>query len=135
MTSCQGCGTDLLSLDRFCKNCGAPVAASVEDLADTRPFDPSAPSVATAHTGSLDSGSLRYASAPCTYPIAQSSAPLSQTQLFIKNLLHHKVFWLLAIFLLLLFIGTGAIVGRETIRARRAPRRSSTTGRPTAPSS
>ena len=122
MTSCQGCGTDLLSQDRFCKNCGAPVAASVEDLADTRPFDPSAPAVATAHTGALDPTSPRYASVASTYPIAQSSAPLSQTRLFIKNLLDHKVLWLLGIFLLLLFIGTGAIVGRDAIRARRAQR-------------
>ena len=122
MTNCQGCGTDLLSQDRFCKNCGAPVAASVEDLADTRPFDPSVPVGATVLTGSLDPNSPRYASAPSTYPIAQSSGPLSQTRWFIRTLLERKLFWLLAVFLLLLFIATGATVGREAIRARRAQR-------------
>ena len=121
MTNCQGCGTDLFSQDHFCKNCGAPVAASVEDLADTRRFDPSV-QVASAQTGSLDPNSPRYSAAPSTYPIAQSSGPLSLTQSFIKSLLERKVFWLLACFLLLLFIGTGAIVGREAVRARRAQR-------------
>ena len=122
MTSCQGCGTDLPNQDRFCKNCGAPVAASVEDLADTRPFDPSVPAAATADTGSLDPNSPRYTPAPSTYPLAQSSAPLHPIQSFIKNLLERKVFWLLASFLLLLFIGTGVTIGREAVRARRAQR-------------
>lgn len=122
MTNCQGCGADILSQDRFCKNCGAPVAASVEDLADTRPFDPASPVVATANTGSLDPNSPLYAPAPATYPLAQGSAPLHQTQSFIKSLFQRKVFWLLALFLLFLFIGTGAVIGREAVRARRAHR-------------
>jgi len=122
MASCQGCGTDLLSQDRFCKNCGAPVAASVEDLADTRPFDPSAPRVATVPTGSLDPGSPRYAHAASTYPMPQSSSPLHHPFSFIRNLFGQKMFLLLGSFLLLLFIGTGAIVGREVVRARRAQR-------------
>ena len=123
MTNCQGCGTELLSQDRFCKNCGAPVAASVEDLADTRPFDPSVPRVATAPTGSLDPSSPRYAqAASSTYPMAQSSAPLHKPFSFIRNLLGHKMFLLLGAFLLLLFLGTGAIVSREIVRARRAQR-------------
>ena len=120
MTNCQGCGTELFSQDHFCKNCGAPVAVSVEDLADTRPFDPSV-QVAAAKTGALDP-SLRYSPSPSTYPIAQSSGSLSLTQSFIKSLLERKVFWLLACFLLLLFIGTGVTVGREAVRARRAQR-------------
>lgn len=122
MTNCQGCGTDLLSQDRFCKNCGAPAAASVEDLADTRPFDPASPAVATAHTGSLDPNSPLYAPASATYPMAQGSAPLHQTQSFIKNLLQRKLVWLLALFLLFLFIGTGVTIGREAVRARRSHR-------------
>ena len=122
MTNCQGCGIEILSQDRFCKNCGAPVAASVEDLADTRPFDPSAPVVATAHTGSLDPNSPRYAPTSSTYPMAQASAPLHQNQSFIKNLLQRKLVWLLALLLLFLFIGTGVTIGREAVRARRAHR-------------
>jgi membrane-associated protease RseP (regulator of RpoE activity) len=119
MTNCQACGTEILGLDRFCKNCGAPVAASVEDLADTKRFDPSAP---TAPTGSLDQNSPLYTTAPAVYPLVQGSAALNPTQSFIKNLLHRKLVWLLAAFLLFLFIGTGATVGREVIRSRRAYR-------------
>lgn len=121
MTNCQGCGTEILSQDRFCKNCGAPSAASIEDLADTRRFDPSAPVAATA-TGSLDSNDPLYAAAPATYPLAPGSAPLPKTPSFIKDLLQRKLFWLLASFLLILFIGTGATIGREVVRARRAHR-------------
>lgn len=120
MTNCQGCGIEILSQDRFCKNCGAPVAASVEDLADTRPFDPSAPAVATAHTGSLDPNSPLYLPTSATYPMAHASAPLHHS--FIKNLVQRKLFWLLAFFLLFLFIGTGVTIGREAVRARRAHR-------------
>jgi len=122
MTNCQGCGIEILSQDRFCKNCGAPVAASVEDLADTRPFDPSAPVVATAHTGSLDPNSPRYTPTSAAYPMPQASAPLYQNQSFIKNLLQRKLVWLLALLLLFLFIGTGVTIGREAVRARRAHR-------------
>ncbi len=122
MTNCQGCGTDLLTQDRFCKNCGAPVAAFIEDLADTRPFDPSAPVVATAHTGSLDPDSPLYAPTSATYPMARGSSPLQQAQSYIKDLIQRKLFWLLAVFLLALFIGTGATIGREMVHARRARR-------------
>lgn len=122
MASCQGCNADLSGQDRFCKNCGAPVAVSFEDLADTRPFDPSAQTVVGAPTGSLDTDSPRFVPAASTYPLAQSSAPLSLTQTFIKHLLERKLFWLLGTFILLLFLGTGAIIGREAVRARRAHR-------------
>jgi len=119
MANCQGCGTELLSQDHFCKNCGAPVAASVEDLADTRRFDPSAP--ATGRTGSLDPNSPLYVPAPSTHPFAQSTPP-HQIRSFINNLIHRKLFLLLAFFLLSLFVGTGVIVGRDAVRARRARR-------------
>lgn len=116
MTNCPACGTEILGQDRFCKNCGAPAAASVEDLADTKRFDPSAP---RAHTGSLDPNSPLYATAPATYPLSQGPPSFIQNQSFIKNLLHRKLIWLLAIFLLFLFVGTGVTIGREAVRSRR----------------
>jgi membrane-associated protease RseP (regulator of RpoE activity) len=122
MTNCQGCGADILNQDRFCKNCGAPVAASVEDLADTRPFDPAAPVVAAASTGSLDQYGPQYTPAAAPYSPPLSSAPLPRTQSFIKNLLQRKLYLLLALFLLFLFIGTGAVIGRDVVRARRSQR-------------
>ena len=121
MTNCQACGNEILSQDRFCKNCGAPVAASVEDLADTHRFDPSAPAVATASTGSLDPRSPFYIAAAATYPIPRGSPP-SQTASFIKNLLKRNAFWLIAFVLVFVFAGTGLVVGRDVIRERRAER-------------
>ena len=119
MTNCQGCGTELLSQDHFCKNCGAPVAASIEDLEDTRRFDPSASAVTT---GSLDQKGPLYVPAPATHPFAQGSTPASQMQSFIKSLIHRKLFWLLAFFLLTLFTATGVTIGRDMVRARRMRR-------------
>lgn len=122
MTNCQACGTMIVGQDRFCKNCGAPMAASIEDLADTRPFDPSASAGTTAHTGSLDSNSPLYGPAPTTYPLAAGSATLVQTQSFVRSLVQRKLFWLLAFLMLFLFISTGVIIGRDAVRARRAHR-------------
>ena len=122
MTNCQGCGTDLLSQDRFCKNCGAPVAASVEDLADTRPFDPSAPVVRDRVTPDR--------SIQTVLDTYRRLRPIRSRR--VRRHLHDSVvhkeparaksFWLLALFLLLLFIGTGVTIGREAVRARRAQR-------------
>jgi len=119
MTNCQGCGTEIQSQDRFCKNCGAPMAVSVEDLSDTRRFDPSA-RVTT--TGSLDQNNVQYVPGAATFPLFPNSAALRQTQSFIKNLIHRKLFWLVAFLVLSLFVGTGVIMGRDAIRASRAHR-------------
>src|SRR5262245_15364810 len=119
MTNCQGCGTESQSQDRCCKNCGATMAVSVEDLSDTRRFDPSA-RVTT--TGSLDQNNVQYVPGAATFPLFPDSAALRQTQSFIKNLIHRKLFWLVAFLVLSLFVGTGVIMGRDAIRVRRAPR-------------
>jgi S1-C subfamily serine protease len=95
------------------------MSASVEDLADTKRFDPSAP---TTNTGSLDSNGPLFVAAPATFPLAQGSSSSLPARSFIKSLLHRKLIWLLAIFLLFLFIGTGVTVGREVVRSRRARR-------------
>ncbi|HSB11143.1 MAG TPA: PDZ domain-containing protein [Blastocatellia bacterium] len=114
MTNCQGCGTEILRSDRFCKNCGAPVAASVEDLADTHRFDNTAPAVAGASPESF--------TASTTFPLMQASTPLSRSSSAIKNLLHRHLIWLIALVLVFVFIGGGTIIGRDAARARRAER-------------
>lgn len=121
MANCQGCGTDIQDQDRFCKSCGAPAAASIEDLSDTKRFDPYS-SVATASTGSVDPKSPVFTAAPTTYPLVTGSSPLPTVQSFIKKLLERKLLLVLAAFLLFLFLGTGASVGREMIRNRRLRR-------------
>jgi zinc-ribbon domain len=119
MTNCPACGTDIVSQDRFCKNCGAPAAASVEDLADTKRFDPSA---STVKTGALDPQSPLYATAPANYPLEATSGYLPRARSFIKDLLHRKLILLMASLLLFLFIGTGLTIGREMVRSRRLRR-------------
>jgi len=119
MTNCQACGTDILGQDRFCKGCGAPIAASVEDLADTRRFDPSS---ATVHTGSLDPESPLYSPAPATFPITKGSSPLNKSQAFIQKLFHNKLAWLLVLVMAFLFVGTGLTIAREAVHARRINR-------------
>jgi membrane-associated protease RseP (regulator of RpoE activity) len=121
MTNCQACGAEIPSNDRFCKNCGAPAAASVEDLADTARFDPSAPAVATAKTGALDPSGAFYIPANATYPMPQAP-PSVQTLSVIRNLLKRNTVWLVAFLLVFLFAGTGLVIGRDVIRARRAAR-------------
>jgi len=118
MANCQGCGTDIHDQDRFCKNCGAPAAASIEDLSDTKRFDPYS-SVATADAGSVDGKAPIFTAAPTTYPLVTGSSPLPTVQSFIKKLLERKLLLVLAAFLLFLFIGTGASIGRQMIRERR----------------
>jgi len=114
MTNCQSCGTSILDVDRFCKNCGAPAAASVEDLADTHRFE----------------GRVREASSPVsdvyvagtTYPLAKGSSPLSFTRSFIATLLQRKAISLLVLVLLFVFVGGGITIARDAARARRAAR-------------
>lgn len=114
MTNCQACGTEILGSDRFCKNCGAPMAASVEDLADTHRFDGRAPAVVTASPETF--------AASTTYPLTHASAPLSKWSSVINNLLHRNFIWLIALVLLFVFIGGGITIGRDVVRARRAQR-------------
>ena len=61
MTNCQACGTEIIGRDRFCRNCGVPVAVSVVDLDDTRRFNPAAP------PGSQDPANAFY-TPPAAYP-------------------------------------------------------------------
>lgn len=120
MTICQACSTEIFSQDRFCKNCGAPAAASVEDLADTHRFDPPSNASAPAHTGSLDPNSPFFVAAPTAYPLPRASS--LQTRSFIRNLLKRNVVWVVAFVLLFLFVGSGLVIGRDVVRAHRAQR-------------
>jgi membrane-associated protease RseP (regulator of RpoE activity) len=122
MTNCQACGTEILHQDRFCKNCGAPAAVSVEDLADTRQFDPSVRAAAAVNTGSLDPGSSFSFPGAATYPMAQASPPSTHIASQIKNLLQRNIVWLVVFMLLFLFVGTGLVIGRGAMRARREER-------------
>src|SRR5262245_53320062 len=96
MTICQACSVEILSQDRYCKNCGAPCAASVEDLADTRRFDPSAPTLATASPN--DAGSTVFG-VPSTFPLAQGAGAVSRTASALKKQVQKNPIWIIAFLL------------------------------------
>ena len=125
MTKCHSCATDMLSTERFCRNCGAPSAVQIEDLAETREFEPAYSSVAAANAGQHASERQFFAPASNTYPLPPGSDPSLQTASLIKGfqkLAAKKIVWLLAFLLLLVFIPSGLAIGRSVIRSRRAAR-------------
>ena len=122
MTNCQACATEILGRERFCRNCGAPVAVLIEDLADTNKFESAAPPLATAHAGISGASGRFYTGASTAYPLAQSSGFLSQTVRSIKNLLRRKIVWPLVFLLVSIFVVSGLAIGRGMVRSRRAHR-------------
>ncbi len=118
MTICNACSTEIIGRDRFCRNCGAPVAASVADLEDTYRFNPAGPPSTTAQTDPTN----RFYSPPAGHVAAQGSAPLSQTASLIRKLLKRKAVWLLALVLLTVFVGAGIGFFRSVKRDRQIAR-------------
>src|SRR6266540_1421268 len=43
MAICRACSSEIIGSDRYCRNCGVPVAPVVAEFDDTRRFNPSAP--------------------------------------------------------------------------------------------
>jgi len=111
MTNCQACGTEIIGRDRFCRNCGVPVAVSVVDLDDTRRFNPAAP------PGSQDPANAFY-TPPAAYPGAQASVPSCQTGKISKKLFQRKLTWMVMFSLLSLAIMAGYIGLRFTPRSQ-----------------
>lgn len=122
MTNCQACAAEIIGRERFCRNCGAPVAVLIEDLADTHQFESTAPPLTPAHAGIAESAGQFYGPASTAYPLAQASGFLKQTMRSIKRLLRKKVVWPLVFLLVSLFIVSGLAIGRQMIRTRRLRR-------------
>ncbi len=106
MTTCRACSAEIVGRDRFCRNCGAPVAVSVEDLTDTYRFNPTASPPANVHT---DPTNPFYAPPPAAYPAAQGAV---QTASLGKRLFQRKFVWVMIILLLAVFFGSGIGIGR-----------------------
>ncbi len=110
MTICRSCSSEIPAPDRFCRNCGAPVAPAVAELDDTRRFSPSAPLPQNA-PGMPDTTNPLYAHQAVDYAAPQSSIPY-QTASLAKKLLRRKFLWVLAMIILLFAIfGVGVGVG------------------------
>ncbi|HEV8485875.1 MAG TPA: PDZ domain-containing protein [Blastocatellia bacterium] len=122
MMICQSCSTELNAPDRFCRNCGAPVASTVGNSADTYRLNNSDPPSAVSQSGSRDLTNPFYAPPAGASPACQSSGSLSQTASLIKNLLRRKLVWLAMFLLLSLVIPIGLTIARDVVRSNRAER-------------
>ncbi|MGH9851295.1 MAG: PDZ domain-containing protein [Blastocatellia bacterium] len=122
MMICQACSAEIVGRDRFCRNCGAPVANSIGDLVDTCRLDPNAQSSATAQPGSPDPTNPLYTPPPAAYAAAPGVAPSYQTASVGKQPVRRKFVWP-AIFLpLSLFLAMGIIIGRDAFQSRQTDR-------------
>lgn len=121
MTICQACGTERNDLDRFCRNCGVPVATSVGDLVDTRRFNPNAP-VASADRGSRELYGPAYVPPAAAYATPQEPLSPYQTASLRKRLFQRKFFWLMLLWILSLVVVAGIGIGAHKSGMRRAAR-------------
>jgi PDZ domain-containing secreted protein len=119
MAICRACSSEIIGPDRYCRNCGAPVAPVVAEFDDTRRFNPSAPLPAAA-PGTPDPTNPLYAPQYAAYVAPQSSSPLRQTATLVKALLRQKFIWALLALMLFTFVVLGIGIGRGISR-RRAP--------------
>lgn len=114
MTTCQACGAEIIGRDRFCRNCGAPVAASVADFEDTYRFNPNAQPATNAPPKSPDPTNPFYTPPPVPYVAASDAAPLYQTASLRKKLFKRTTAWLTALLLLMALFASGIAIGRMT---------------------
>jgi len=114
MAICRACSSEIIGTDRYCRNCGVPVAPVVAEFDDTRRFNPSAP-LPAASPGSPDPTNPLYAPPSAAYAMPQGSAPLA---LLVKLLLRKNVTWALIAVMLFTFVGLGIGIGRGMNRRR-----------------
>src|SRR5262249_22299515 len=119
MTTCRACSSEITGPDRYCRNCGVPVAPTVAEFDDTRRFSPSNPLPAVP-PGQPDNTNPLYAAQSAAYAPPQGSAPSAPLSLLVKLLLRKTAAWPLIALMVLTLVGLGIGLGRATDR-RRAP--------------
>src|SRR5262245_58717265 len=117
MAICRACSSEIIGPDRYCRNCGVPVAPTVAEFDDTRRFNPSAPLPAAA-PGMPDPTNPLFAHQYAAYAAPQSSSPLRQTATLVSALLRQKLIWALLALMLFTFVGLGIGIGRGISRRR-----------------
>jgi membrane-associated protease RseP (regulator of RpoE activity) len=117
MAICRACSSEIIGSDRYCRNCGVPVAPVVAEFDDTRRFNPSAPLPAAA-PGTPDHTNPLYSPQYAAYVAPQSSSPLRQTATLVKALLRQKLVWALIALMLFTFVVLGIGIGRGISRRR-----------------
>src|SRR5262249_29585985 len=81
MATCRACSSEITGTDRYCRNCGVPVAPTVAEFDDTRRFNPSA-TLPAAPPGLPDPTNPLYAPPSAAYaaglPPPTRSAPFAK---------------------------------------------------------
>jgi S1-C subfamily serine protease len=92
MTICRACSSEITGPDRYCRNCGVPVAPTIVELDDTRRFHASGPlpSSPAASAWPPDTTNPLIAPQYAAYAAPQASAPPGQSESFIKKWLKRK---------------------------------------------
>src|SRR6266545_493066 len=116
MAICQGCGSEIIGRDRFCRKCGAPVPTSVADLVDTRHLASNAPPHATGAPGSHEFTAQFYAP-PAAYQ--SGVAPAYQTGSLKKKSGTWKIILLVMVLMCAIFAATGIVISTQGRRNRR----------------
>src|SRR5262249_47741073 len=117
MATCRACSSEITGTDRYCRNCGVPVAPTVAEFDDTRRFNPSA-TLPAAPPGLPDPTNPLYAPPSAAYAAPQASPPLRKTGLMAKFLLIPNVVWVLIAAGLFVFFSLGIGMG-STMSGRR----------------
>src|SRR5262249_2028220 len=120
MITCQACSGQINRSDRYCRTCGAPVAALVGDLVDTHPFDSSQTVEADRRKGSEDPTEPFYSPPAGVERFGRTASSVHPTGPFIKRLFEPKRNWLIILLLLVLLLlvlaGTGITIGKNVLR-------------------
>src|SRR5262245_383410 len=115
MTTCRACSSEITGPDRYCRNCGVPVAPTVAEFDDTRRFSPSSP-LPAGPPGQPDTTNPLYAAQSAAYAPPQGSAPSAPFALLVKLLFRKQLAWALIALMVLTFVGLGIGLGRATRR-------------------
>ena len=120
MPLCQGCGSELSGTERFCRNCGAPIATLVEDLVETHRFNPNKTDPQPPYAAPENPTNPLFRGSPAAQPVVAGAGAIASTRpgSLIRHLLQHKFAWVLIFVLISLFAVGGFTVVRNIKRER-----------------
>jgi membrane-associated protease RseP (regulator of RpoE activity) len=110
MSLCPACSTEILGLDKFCRNCGAAIVPNTGELVETSRFEQDAPAPA--------SGAQFEATHPFYMPpSAAYVVPAPPTRVLSSLILNSRVAWLTIV----LFLGLvlTAVIGMVAVNSHR----------------
>lgn len=117
MTTCRACSSEITGPDRYCRNCGVPVAPTVAEFDDTRRFSHSNP-LPAAPPGPHDTTNPLYAAPSAAYAAPQGSAQSAPLALLVRLIFRKNLAWALIALMLITFVGLGIGIGRGISRRR-----------------